>query len=72
MPLLVGETLEGFCGGYFGRDSYGTKRVEAVGADWVVARDIATGWPEFAAGPDIHQNLAEFRGPIRLDHPDDR
>lgn len=43
-PLRVGDRLEesegyAFCGGYFGRDSYEAKRVEAVGADWVVARD---------------------------------
>jgi hypothetical protein len=38
-PLRVGDVLYGFCGGYFGRDSYNDKRVEAVGADWVVARE---------------------------------
>jgi hypothetical protein len=37
--VRVGTVLYGFCGGYFGRDSYSDKRVEAVGADWVVARE---------------------------------
>lgn len=37
--LRVGATLYGFCHGAFGRDSYADKRVEAIGADWVVARD---------------------------------
>jgi hypothetical protein len=30
--------LYGYCGGHFS-NTYGDKRVEAVGADWVVARD---------------------------------
>ena len=37
--FVIGETLYGFCNGYFGRDSYKNKRVEAVGVDWVVCRD---------------------------------
>jgi hypothetical protein len=38
-PLRAGDTLGGFCNGAFGRDSYGDKRVEAIGPDWVVARE---------------------------------
>lgn len=38
MIIRVGQMLYGFCGGYFG-DSYNDKRVEAVGVDWVVARE---------------------------------
>jgi hypothetical protein len=38
-PLRVGDVLYGFCGGRFGHDSYDDKRVEAIGADWVVARE---------------------------------
>ena len=41
--LRVGTLLEGFCGGAFGRDSYEDKRVEAIGADWVVAREVSSG-----------------------------
>jgi len=35
----VGDILHGFCGGSFGRDSYACRRVEAVGADWIVTRN---------------------------------
>ena len=37
-PLQAGDTLYGYCGGYFGRDAHGDKLVEAVGPDWVVCR----------------------------------
>lgn len=37
--LTVGAIVHGFCGGYFGRDSYACRRVEAVGADWMVTRN---------------------------------
>lgn len=38
--LRVGQQLFGYCGGVFGRDwsVFGTTRVEAIGADWVVVR----------------------------------
>lgn len=49
-PLRVGDVLVGFCGGAFGRDSYEDKRVEAIGADWVVAREAGTGYAVFAEG----------------------
>lgn len=48
--LRVGAILYGFCGGAFGRDSYGDKRIEAIGADWLVARDVCIGRPEFYDG----------------------
>jgi len=38
MPLRVGAKLYGYCGGAFGRDSFGVKTVEAIGVDWVVVR----------------------------------
>ncbi len=41
--LRVGTLLYGFCGGCFGRDSYDNKRVEAIGVDWVIAREIDSG-----------------------------
>lgn len=47
-PLRVGVVLYGFCGGYFGRDSYADKRVEAIGADWVIVRNLDDNRPEFA------------------------
>ena len=55
--LMVGDLLEGFCNGYFGRDFYGLKRVEAVGADWVVVRDEEDHLLGFASGPTINQDL---------------
>ena len=42
-----GDILYGFCGGYFGRDSYREKVVVALGRDWIVARE--DGRPVFAA-----------------------
>lgn len=47
--VQVGAVLYGFCGGHFGRDSYRDKRVEAMGADWLVARNDR-GQPEFFTG----------------------
>lgn len=39
----VGQVIHGFAGGYFGRDSYGCRRIEAVGHDWIVTRKITPG-----------------------------
>jgi hypothetical protein len=50
-PLYVGSILYGFCGGCFGRDSYANKRVEAFGADWVVAREEGPG--DFGSGGSV-------------------
>jgi hypothetical protein len=38
-PLRIGDNLVGYCAGVFGRDAYGCKRVEAIGCDWVIARE---------------------------------
>ena len=48
-PIAVGTILHGFCGGWFGRESYGCKRVEALGADWIVAREVKGGQVVFAS-----------------------
>jgi len=53
--FMIGEILYGFCNGYFGRDSYQNKRVEAFGIDWVVCRD-EQGYVHFA----IFENNEEF------------
>lgn len=37
--LAIGTPLYGFCNGFFSRDSYGLKRVEGFGYDWIVARE---------------------------------
>ena len=58
-PLTVGDTLHGFCGGAFGRESYGDKIVEALGKDWVVARETDTDQAQFYEG-DPGQ-LEEYR-----------
>ena len=56
--VRVGTIVYGFCGGYFGSDSYGDKRVEGVGADWVVAREMDTGSAVFAPVPP--EQLEEY------------
>jgi len=35
---FIGKVLKGYCDGWFGRDGYGDKTIEAVGSDWVVVR----------------------------------
>jgi hypothetical protein len=68
-PLRIGDVLgndeEGaYCGGLFGRDSYEAKRVEAVGADWVVVRD-ERGVPLFVhEQPEV---LVEYRAQLGRD-----
>lgn len=39
--LRVGHTVYGYCGGLWGNDGlvYDTRRVEAIGEDWVILRD---------------------------------
>jgi hypothetical protein len=59
-PLRVGAVLHGFCHGAFGRDSYGDKRVEAIGADWIVVRN-QNGLPIMAQGSGIVETLEEFQ-----------
>jgi len=39
MQIFIGQKLYGYCDGYFGRDSYETKRIEGFGIDWIVARE---------------------------------
>lgn len=44
---LVGVELYGYCNGYFGRDSYSDKVIEAAGKDWIVVRE-SNGTPNMA------------------------
>lgn len=37
---MTWDKLQGFCNGFFGRDSYGDKSIEGEGNDWIVAREI--------------------------------
>lgn len=51
-PLAVGDVIHGFAHGVFGRDHYDCVRIEAVGPDWIVARDPDSEWngPSFTTG----------------------
>ena len=46
--IYIGTVLYGYCEGYFGRDSYADKRIEAFGADWIVVRE-ESGKPDFVS-----------------------
>ena len=37
-PAKVGMVLYGYCNGFFGRESYLPKTIEAVGKDWILVR----------------------------------
>ena len=51
--LRVGMVVHGFASGIFGRDSYDCRRIEAMGADWVVTRTIDSPHEtEFVSGSD--------------------
>jgi hypothetical protein len=51
-PLAVGDIIHGHASGAFGRDHHDCVRIEAVGPDWIVARDPREHWkgPSFASG----------------------
>ncbi|WP_435279141.1 hypothetical protein [Streptomyces sp. 1222.5] len=51
-PLAPGDVIHGFAHGAFGRDHYDCVRIEAVGPDWIVARNAREHWngPSFASG----------------------
>lgn len=51
-PLAIGDVIHGFAYGAFGRDHYHCVRIEAVGPDWIVARedDRESAGPSFASG----------------------
>lgn len=50
--LRIGTVIYGYCEGKFGRDSYGNKRVEAIGADWVVVREEGVGPMLYEGNPE--------------------
>ena len=47
----VGRVIYGFCNGFFGRDDYDNKRIEAEGVDWIGGR---------AVDPSIGESYARF------------
>lgn len=57
--LLVGQVLYGYCDGHFGKGNHDHKRVEAVGVDWVVARENGN-QIVFAHDKHIHEKLIKF------------
>jgi hypothetical protein len=62
-PLAVGDAIHGFAYGAFGRDHYDCVRIEAVGPDWIVARDPSKTWtgPSFTSGRDALQLCQQAR-----------
>lgn len=66
MSIRVGTKLYGFCGGFFGRDDYWDKRVEAIGADWVVVRYESGGVGFCSFGDDEYtlEDLEEYTIPL--------
>jgi hypothetical protein len=57
-PLAVGDVIHGFAHGVFGRDHYDCVRIEAVGPDWIVARNPHN---EFGAGLYFAAGRSELR-----------
>jgi hypothetical protein len=51
----IGKKIYGFCNGFFGRSSYSDKIIEAIGHDWVVARDPENHEVYFADFKDSNQ-----------------
>jgi hypothetical protein len=49
MQINIGRVIYGLCNGFFGRNSYDNKRIEAEGIDWIMAREMEPdAKPEFA------------------------
>ena len=63
--IAVGAVLFGYCGGYFGREiqAYDVKRVEAIGADWVVARSVEATYADPLFAEVLPEVLEEFTRP---------
>jgi hypothetical protein len=59
-PLKIGDVIHGFAQGGFGRDHYDCVKIEAAGADWIVARD-ADGDVAFASGERSLKHLIRVR-----------
>lgn len=75
-PLARGDVLHGYASGVFGRDHYDCCRIEAVGPDWIVARD-EDGDLSFACGTESLRSLQRTRdepcavAQVRQDDGDD-
>jgi hypothetical protein len=60
--ILVGQMIYGYCNGYFGRDSYGPKRIEAIGAYWIVVRedDGRVNFTAFGSESEMSEYIAKW------------
>jgi hypothetical protein len=70
--IKPGVVLHGFCNGFFGRDSYGDKVIEAIGPDWVVAREEHEEEPLFASfhgWANMHEYLIDWTKPEWVQRP---
>src|SRR5687768_14971759 len=64
----LGQVLKGYCGGAFGRDGYGPKRIIAVGEAWILVRYDSTEWSDggaidvraFKGYPEMEADLNEW------------
>ena len=69
--MYIGTVLYGYCDGYFGRDDSGDKRIEAIGADWIVVRYIndlnegCTGFCSFKDTAEMEENVKRWGRPER-------
>lgn len=60
-PLAPGDIIHGFAHGVFGRDHYDCVRIEAVGPDWIVAREAREDF-----GPEPRLSFASGRKDLQL------
>lgn len=63
MENWIGKTLYFYCAGYFGSQSYADKVIEAIGKDWIVAREVNFGTPvlaTFDSREEMEEKLTEW------------
>lgn len=60
MEPKVGMVIYGYCNGFFGRDSYEPKRIEAIGCDWIVARPLDAAAKAEIANFDSYEELLSY------------
>ena len=60
--MFVGAEIHCFCSGYFGRDCYHDKRIEAQGYDWIVARCPECGpvFAQFGSHKELHDEVTQW------------
>jgi len=60
--LEIGLILKGSCGGRFNfsDESFADKRIEAIGNDWLVVRNLVNGNPEMVFGTYIKEELRPY------------